>query len=451
MANDEDASVGDDAGSISSTPDTGSEVLGGTSQDEGGAETGQEPDYSTLEPSKFSEDEILDWASAQAKLDQQKAAGQGPVPVTPGQQATPPQTTPGQVPTPPVVDAESGFKAAIKSLATTHPAEAKQIRDEHYKLAAYNDLFNIQDARTLRGMFSSVQEADQARTAAADLLALDYALVNDPSGLIGHIASRNPQALETLSTNFGTAVFGYSPDLYRQTVAEPAVQTYLSFWANHAAQTNNEELKLAVQIVKDSEKQYWDGQQGDTRGYDRVLQSKLAQYEQQEEQRRVTSAQQFQETISSSYQQSLTNEVEAMITRSGASLNPQGRQEIANRVLSQIGETMRTDPFLQRRLALEIKSGPQDSNHKDRIIGYLLGRAKGLVGPATRDALEGMTQNLLSVQNARPQQVRQENPQRRVGGAPPGTQRKVAPTKPLSRAELYSMTPDQILEMYAED
>jgi hypothetical protein len=426
------------AGDTSSVPDLGSDVLGETSTVDTSA-------AAPVDTSKLSESELFDWAGTQATAAPQqpgplaKDAGQ-PAEATPAPQA--PQS-PGQQ----AQDAESGFKAALKGLAQTNPAAAKQVRDEHYTLAAYKELYPIQDVRALRGMFGSVDEARQAQTAAARLMEVDHAIVNDPAGLIHDIATNNPQVIEGVAATFGRALFDVSPDLYRQNLAQPAVETYLNFFEDWAARTGNEELKLAIGIMKDAEGKYWAGDgTNKTSQFDRAMQSRLDQLEQMEIQRTGEATVAFQNSVDSTYQTSLAKDVQAAIERSGASLSDKGKQEVTRRVMDQIGQTMQNDAWLQRRLALEIKSGTRDNGHQQRIVEYLLGRAKGLIGPSTRDVIKELTEGILAAQTVKTTgggaQVRPRGPV----GAPTGTgQRVPVDLSKLSPRELKKMSEDDIM------
>lgn len=426
----------------SSVPDTGSEVLGETSTSE--VATAETP----VDTSKLSEDELFKWAETQTKPVVQAPAladdaGKPPAEATPAPLA--PQS-PGQQ----VLDAESGFKAALKGLATTNPAAAKQIRDEHYTLAAYKELYPIHEARALRGMFGSVDEAKEAQGAAARLMEVDHAIVNDPATLIHDIASNNPQVMEGIASTFGRALFDVSPDLYRKNLAEPAVQTYLEFYENRALQTGNEELKLAIGILRDVDNKYWAGQSGQTTQFDKAMQSRLDQLEQAEKQRDEQSRVAFRGSIDTAYQTALSKDVLAAIDRSGAALSDKGKQEVIGRVLGQIGQVMQDDPVLQRKLGLEIVSGQRDDAHNQRITNYLLSRAKGLVGPSTRDVIKELTEGILAAQGIKTSAVSYVPPRPRGPvGAPPGTSRGT-PAGPLTRAELMKLTPEQIVERYTE-
>ena len=425
-------------GEISNVPEVDAAVLG---------DTATEKDYSNEDPAKYSEDQILDWAADQQKKeDQQKQlAPEEPKPT----EAKPPQTTPEQ--TQPQAIKEHEVTAALKSLATTHPAAAKQIRDSYYAAQAYRDLFPIQDARAIRGMFTNVQEAKQAQTAQADLMALDYALVNDPSGLIQHISSRSPQAIQALASSFGPALFDVSSDLYRQTVAEPAVRTYMDFLSNYAAQTQNQEGVLAVQILKELEKQYWQGEQGKqgSGGMDRALQERLARAEQIEESQRVERATNFQNGVTAGYIDKVSEELSRMIDNTGSSLSDEAKNQVVTEVANELGAIIRSDPYLTRRLMLEIRNGERFQGHRDQLVGYLFDRVKGLMGPMTRDAIEKLTKSVVNTGQVVNTPVQQRT--RVPVGAPPGTARKVAKDfNALPRNELMKMSMDDIISAAAE-
>jgi hypothetical protein len=428
-----DAGVGE----ISNIPEGGSVDLG---------ESTTEVDHSGDDPQKYTEDEILDWAADQGEKEKQQQAKLADPNAKPDQQ-TPPQ--PGQTPQQPQVAAENEVKTALKSLATTHPAAARQIRDAYFAAQAYRDLMPIQDARTLRGMFTSVQEAKQAQTAAADLLALDFALVNDPSGLVKHISSRSPEAIQSLATSFGASLFDVSPDLYRTAMAEPAVKTFLEFMGQYASQIQSEEGRLAVDVIKELEKHYWAGEQGKTGGkYDKALQERLARADQIEESQRVERATGFQEAISSGYIDRVSESISRMIDNTDSSLSDAAKNQIVEKVASELGSILQGDQYLQRRLALEIRGGERQQGHRDQVVKYLFDRVSGLLGPMTRDAVEEMTRQVVPAGGVVNMPVPPQRPRTPIG-APVGSSRKM-PGPPLTRQESRKMSEDDIIDHFLE-
>jgi hypothetical protein len=428
-----DAGVGE----ISSIPEGGSVDLG---------ESTTEVDHSGDDPQKYTEDEILDWAADQGEKEKQQQAKLEDPNAKPDPQ-TPPQK--GQQSPQPQVAAENEVKTALKSLATSHPAAARQIRDAYFAAQAYRDLFPIQDARTLRGMFTSVQEAKQAQNSAADLLALDHALVNDPPGLIRHIASRNPNAIQSLATSFGSALFDVSSDLYRTALAEPAVKTFLDFMGQYASQIQSEEGRLAVEVIKELEKHYWTGEQGKTGGkYDKALQERLARADQIEESQRVERATGFQEAISSGYIDRVSESISRMIDNTDSSLSDAAKNQIVEKVASELGSILQGDQYLQRRLALEIRGGERQQGHRDQVVKYLFDRVSGLLGPMTRDAVEEMTRQVVPAGGVVNMPVPPQRPRTPIG-APVGSSRKM-PGPPLTRQESRKMSEDDIIDHFLE-
>lgn len=405
-------------------------------------------------------DQILDQAFADSGSDEAQApADDDATPTTPAQpveaKAPEAKATPDEK-AEPKTDLDERFaetaipenwKAALKAIKAVDSAVGKQIQVEHYKLAQYQEVLPLEEARQLRSLFPSVESAQEARKASADIMALNYSLENDPDKFIGFIRERNPEAFARIAQDFPRTLYQSDPDFYRDTVAKPAVTHFLTHYASVAEQKGDELLKEAVAYIRDfdenSAKDYT-APKADPRDV------RLSQYEARDRQQFEDGVKSFVTDIGRSYQGVLGDSITKAIEATGATgLSKEARKEVASRVTAEITAQLKQDSYIQNQVMLSARSGQRDTQHQQQVVDLLVSHARPLIGHAVKKNVAWITDNILGANRERIDKERKVASAKPVtAGSAPGS-RGATDWSSMTAAQRRSMSPDAILEAAA--
>lgn len=339
------------------------------------------------------------------------------------------------------------FKQLLRSLAKSKPELAQKIRDEHYRLAAYEELMTVPELRELQSVFQSSQDAKEARDAAADLMALDEVMASEePEQIIGIISERNPQAFQRIVSNIGRALSEADPALYTEHVSKPAVDHFRGYFRDLAAQTRDEELEAALDIIEERE-QRLTGRAGVQAGrQDRTpWLNRLEELERRDREMTIRGFENFGADVKRAFSADLSGEIQKTLDRTGAALGDGAKKEIVERVGADIRRLIGADPLLQRKLRYAFNAGARDDRHQQEIVGMLMARAKGFIGARTRDAVKWMTDEILRVNRDAITKQTKASAQRDAGSG--GARAPKAKTPPKDTS---GMTEDQIIDAYTD-
>lgn len=347
------------------------------------------------------------------------------------------------------VEPES-FKKAFKSLEKWHPDVAKTLRDEHYKVRAFEENYNIHEVRALKEFFPTTEDAKAAHGAHADLLAVDDALRNDPPALLSYIQKQNPDAFIGLAKALPAALFQLNPQAFRDTVSVPAVQNYINFWDGKAAETQDEDLTAALAIIRDREAKLF-GQSGISPVASRApaptrsqandpRDIKLREYEQREQQQREAAAVAFRDNVDMGFDRTMTDEVGQMLDRTGADLTPEQRQEVSERAIADMKDGLLKDQILQSRL--------RSARDVQSTLDMLKANGKRFLGPAVARHLEWVTKLIVSNNEKQVREAARVVPRREVGhGSAPSSP---SPSGKLTQAQQDALSADELFDAAAE-
>lgn len=353
------------------------------------------------------------------------------------------------------------IKKAFKSLQKWHPDVAKQIRDDHYAAKAFRELMPITEAREFRQLFASPQEAKEARSAHADLLAMNEGLHTDPGGLLNHIAQNDPQGFANLATNLPKFFYEKNPELYAEAVSRPAVTNFHSVVAN--AFPADEDLKTAIEIIYDrAGKLTGKPSQMPTVGQqpaaqrDPQVEKELRELRQFKEQRQ-SSEQQYQMEVRKGFHDAMrrdfndqvTKEVEALIARTGGDFVDEDRQEIADAVLNEVKDRLRADGVLQRKIDFSInaRGSNLDDALRARLVGELTANAKRFVPGLLAERVTRLTNRYAKLSKEKTAQAASAVPRKDPGGSVSLS----GSSKPkLTQAQLDKLSTDDLIDYYAK-
>ena len=350
------------------------------------------------------------------------------------------------------------LKKAFKSLGKYHPTVAKALRNSFYENKAYKEVFTVPEARRFKELFPSVQEAEAAKSANADLLTVDQLLHESPQSLLNHIQQRDPQAFAGL-TNAALEAVSNDPAFYSDRISKPAVQNYKDFYLKQAQATGDQELQAALEIIEDRESRLFGTQgrqqtatrqQADpaTMARLRELEARNAQIEQQNAYNQEQAVESFKGAIDSQFENSVRSQVQGMLERAGADLSPAGIQEIQERVLAETYKGLQDDLALQRRLGWSVKQGRRDSNHQKELSDLLSANAKRFIPAATSKHLKWLTQEIVKSSANAVRKAEESAPAKVVRGATPGA--ATSSSKVISKADQANMSADEIMKKAAE-
>lgn len=409
----------------------------------------------SVDDSSLSENAILDKYAprdseeAPAESERETAKTTPAKPTAEGQTAEPAETE-EEGPEPLLPEAEpENLKKAFKSLQKWHPDVAKQVRAAWFENRAYKETFTVPEAREMREIYPSVQEAREAKAAMADILAVDDLLNNSPGTLLSYVQQKNPQAFINLALQTPDLLYRMDPGMYRQNVSEPAVRNYHEFFAAQAKQDGNQDVLTAIEILKDYEQQKLGGPRAQARPQYQADPRMLAEYNQMKQQQVQMSAQLtngFRDSVDNDFDVAMSDEVGKIIERSGADLSDAARQEIAERVLADVKDQLLADDVLQRRLGWALNQGPKSQQARQQLTNLVLANAKRFIPGSASKHLGWMTKEILRVNQAEVEKASKVTPTRRVSGGSPGS----SPAQRLTQEQISKLSDDELFAAAAD-
>ncbi len=280
----------------------------------------------------------------------------------------------------------------LKSIFKKYP----KIRAEHYSLAAYNELFgSVKEAREVKALFPTKEEAVTARSQAEDLLLLDEAFRAKPADFAETLAEADRGAFTRLAAALPQVAYKLDPTVYQDVYVAPVLAQFTTQFYNWAQQQGDEDAVAAISIINERLTQ---GRQQVARLPDNDPRlRRLNEFEQKEAERSNYAATQFYSTVGDSVQGAVAKEAESTLSRMGADLSSGAKKEIINRVVDEVGEVLKGDSYLQRRIQFYGR-GAQDPKTRDAVVTLMMGRARAVIRPKVTERLSWMTRDILSLQ-----------------------------------------------------
>lgn len=338
------------------------------------------------------------------------------------------------------------WKATLSKIRNLDPAVANQIKMEHYSLAQYKETLPLEEARELRSMFPSLEDARSAQKAGADLMALNFTLANEPLKLMEFLANSAPQAYGQIASEFPRMLFDSDPTYYKDTFAKPITNRFLAHFAEEAKATGNEYLAECVKGVMEAEAN-WEksnsGQAIDPRDRE------LAAYRQRDVQSNEMGVRNFIADVDRTFTSKLRESAERALERADASgLTPDARKMVLDRVTSEIYHQLRNDQYTRNHVGLSARGGNRSAQHQSQIVDFLAAKAKPLLGPKIRESLTWMTDQIVGQNRlVREKETRVATQKPVPTGAVVGSDKGSVEWNKLSDTQKKSLSMDQMLDL----
>jgi hypothetical protein len=340
------------------------------------------------------------------------------------------------------------WKSALKAIKAVDSQVGKQIQVEHYQLAQYKELLPLEEAREMRTMFTSLDEARQAQKATADVAALSCALRTEPGKFVDFIRANEPEAYEKLTSEFPRVLFDSDPVVYKDTFAKPIVGTFLSHWERVAQESGNEYLAEAVKALREAD-EHWE--KSNTLPPQDPRLRRLEEYESRDRQAADEGLRSFIADVDRGFVSSLRDQAEKMVERAGASgLTRDARKIVVEKATTEVYNRLRSDQYTRNQVGFSARGGNRDANHQQQIVEYLAAKAKPLISQKVKETLAWMADQVVG-QNltVRDKERRVASQKPVTAGVPTGSDKSSLDWSKMTDAEKRRLDPDEILSLAA--
>lgn len=350
-------------------------------------------------------------------------------------------------------DAEipKSWKETIRELKGINPKVAREIRDEHFELAAYREQMPLEQAREIRQLFQSADEAQDARLAMGDVQALKHSLNTDPGKFLSFIRDIEPESFPNVVNTFPKWLWSEHPDIFVETLGKPITHHSLANVQKYGERTGNSLFVDAAQVVLEALDEI--AKDGGPKDQDdpRFRELEELRREKDENQRATqrTESQRFVTTVRDESARQVKADITRTIDRLIPGIKDKARQEIHNRALYGVVSQVMSDKQFTAWVTREGREGQRDGEHQKRVIGAVLGRSKPLVSQSVANAIRWY-QDVFGSPGALRESREREAPEREIGqGAPAGTGRRGKSWSQMTAAEKKAMSADEIIERSA--
>lgn len=321
----------------------------------------------------------------------------------------------------------------LKRVLAKEPA----IRDFYFRERAYSEVFpTVAEAREMRSMFPTVEDAQIVMQQAGNLLEAERVYQERPEEFIASIASEDPDAFTRFASVLSEAVYKVNPALYRTYIAEPAIGSVFTRLTDGAVKSGDEELQAAMAVVTHRLGLIGDAQQE----YDPRLQ-KLEQMEREAAQRAEQNRQETVQNFESSVQRAFFEGLETRVTDAIKRLNPAMSERAIARVHGEVIEgvtaKLTSNQWLSQQARALTGSGDYGQAHLGQVVSLLGKHAEPLIGPAVASVMNEWTNEIMRVNSAGRNETKRATGSKEVGaGNAPvrdgnGRFTKVAPSHEL--------------------
>ena len=341
----------------------------------------------------------------------------------------------------------AAWKDALKSIQATNPAVAKQIRAEHYQLAQYKEALPLEEARDIRSMFPTAEEARAAHGARADLLAMDASLKTDPFGFVGYLEKNYPESFQQIKDNWPQRLYDSNPMEYRERYAKPMVNTFLAHWAENGSELEQEAAKILAQ----ADNQWQTRDAGRFNPQDDYLVRRNQFLEQQAASRGQQDIQAFNQSLDSAYIEKTRAAIGNALERVGATaLTKEAKAEVIQKVMVTLGNKLKGDNYVRTVLNQQIQTGPRTPQQQQQLLEFLSVRVKPLIGSALKSALSDYSKLMVPANAERHEKERQAASRKPVAtGQAPGARTDRMDRNDPKLRDRKAFSDDDILEMAA--
>lgn len=394
---------------------------------------------STSTPTEVDVNEVLD--EALGLSDSGEPLAEDVVPED--EQAAPAEDEPEAVEDPDKPKQETESKDQPKTKVTLTPEARKELwskhpelKDEHFALRAHREVFgNISDAREIRQMFPTNEEAREAADAAARLHEIDVKFRTDQKDFANELAEGDPEAFQRLVAEGMSVLYERDPQLYQEVVELPFVNAISTAWHQRAMQTGDRELAAAMEVIQERLRV----------GYRQTHAARVEQFgrraeaEQREQAGRASTArQEFLFDVSDGVRGQCEKDVDKLVNDAAPTLSPAAKGEIRSRVIQAVSASLEADNLLQQKIRHVVDvPGLAPADRKAKIVSLMRNRATGLIRTHFAETLDWFTKDVLAV-TPKPSNGREPR-------IDPGSGTKInSGGKQPTADEMRSMSPDEI-------
>lgn len=384
----------------SETPTTGT--------DAGGSAPVQETTASpAVDRSTLSDDELLGIGSHDREEPVETASDDSPKPVE-----TKPDTQEPMQAEDEVADTLDDIPSAeLKRLLEKEPA----LRKFYFREREFQKLFpRISEARELRAMFPTAQDAQEVAQQAASLFAFESAYVERPEDFIAGIAA-NKEAFARLAEAMPFAVYNSDPALYRAKFAEPAIRSLISNLADNAVSQNDSELADAVGVIvqrlglKDQEPT------AEGPGQNEPWRAEYEQLKREREEWNQATAKNFDASISRDFISDLQSRVSDEIKRLNPAMSEAAVELAHEQIMHGVLGRLESNKWLNEKARALKRSGGYDAAHLNQMVSLLSTHAASLISPTVSQVLNKWTNEIVRANAVERSEVKQKAGKPEVG------------------------------------
>lgn len=332
----------------------------------------------------------------------------------------------------------------LRELFKQNP-KLKEFRDAKFSDSAYRELFpQISDARELRQLFPTLDDAKRAVESAEQHAQLEELFTSDPDGYLKAISEGNPEAFQAVAERMDGFMRQLNPQAW-QAKQETSMRDLLGQAHSYAVETQNEDLQAAVDLIHQA---MWGrpfapvaGRQPSAK--ERELgerERKLSEREEAERQKVFTN---YQQSVQSQYIEGTVAEIEKQVKALLPDVSESAQKRIVKEIFSEIDGRLAAMPAvkaeLQRRGAGVRKSGA-DERAITEAVEYLTKRSLGMVAQVAADKVSEWTKDILATNKSALQKQQDAASRKDVGagggGAVPPKPPIIPPGKKLTDREM---------------
>lgn len=376
----------------------------------------------------------------------EEPAGEGEEPVETDEEAPPVEAAkagePAKPPVAPLVKPEErplslpAFKPEYKPIFQAHPELQKAVLRE----AAYDETFagGVTEARQLRDMFGTNQEAEQAVEIVTEALAFKRDF-SDPHKFVGGLKTRFPGKLDAIATGFLNALGHADPAVYRQATAA-SFQNVLNITKQQAASLGGDQGALltdAVEVLfehlygKDGAAPSADSRDPEFQEFKEWKASKA------EKPPDPAASENFSLDVDRAFGGELWKTINDRLAQF-KHISDGGRKAVAEKAFRQVCDSLAQNKVFAAFLDERMSAGPMDAKHQAEIVSFILGYTNRPLARALHEQMRWLTHDVLSTGKKRT--TTKTAAASRTGTVRAGVARggasTTSPSKPIERANV---------------
>lgn len=342
---------------------------------------------------------------------------------------------------------------ALKAIFKT-PGVGPELRRSYYAEKAYREAFStVQEAREVKQLFPTLEEAQAARDAREDFARFDQLYYeNTPEAhgqFLRSLQEEDPQVFQGFARQLPQALHEMDPGLYRESLAVPIVQSTLSTLRQMAEGQDDENLRNAVEVI--SMRLFNQGLEAPGRAAHDPRELKLSQRESaladREQKAEEASFNGFFRSANEETVTKLIGDIEGMVKKAlPEGTSEKAMQKIVGDVYNSLDRKLRENRDLSQQLRRAYQTAKQGRDYSDRqkaaIVNLVYSRTKQALPGVAREVISEWTQGILRSNQERV--TKQKTAASRVdlgSGATPGS-------SPGREPDFSKMSDEQVLEYY---